>query len=673
MKYLQLVAWVFVSCLMVTCNEQEKTAPSDPDAANDSGFAENNMRSYLIHKASLITDRADAFSSVNEWEKMRPQRYREFIEMLGVDRFLPDSLNTKLNIQITGILQRDGYRIEKLYFEPLPNLFIRGNLYVPDSITTPRPAILYASGHSRNQKVDYQDHPVKFAKLGFVCLLFETLQFGEVEGQHWGPVRNGWFNWYSRGYNPGGVELWNAIRAIDLLCSRKEVDTSKIGVTGISGGGSQSFYIAAADRRIKAAAPVCGGGTLKDHILHRTLDGHCDCMMPYNTYQWDYRDICALIAPRPLLIAQSDQDGIYRMTAVKELASQVRPIYEMYGRPDHLQLVQTPGEHSYHEISRRNVFAFFMKHLAGKNVFPDDMGDIDTVASHRATTDELRVYVKGLPKNDRTPTIQHSFWPRAVAPVIDSKAQLDSLSAKTKKLLLEKTFRNFPREHVEFDAKVEMTEMNSKTSGDKMISFNTEKGWRLKTAVHWSNDSNAKKPLVIVLRNYDEELWGGEAFASQVDSGRNVAYLQLRGVGETGWEPQLNWHVRRAAVWTGTTIPSMQVYDLLRALAFYRTLPTVDADNISIAGQREMSVIAFYAALLDGNVAEVIAKDVIATQDRTGPLDGKDVAVEMLNCLQITDVNQLPALILPTRTLFVGTVPESYNWARDVIKKTGNK
>ncbi len=105
---------------------------------------------------------------------------------------------------------------------------------IPDNIKEPRAAILYVCGHSPSQKVRYQAHPRKFAQMGFVCLVIETIQFGEVRGDHWGCYAKGWFNWYSRGYNPAGVELWNAIRGIDLLTTRPEVDPQKLGVTGIS-------------------------------------------------------------------------------------------------------------------------------------------------------------------------------------------------------------------------------------------------------------------------------------------------------------------------------------------------------------------------------------------------------------------------------------------------------
>ena len=241
------------------------------------------MREYLIRAATSISDDPTDEKTFTEWEKIRPQRYQEFLEMMGIDHLPVNGKRTDLNIVLTGVVKKEGYRIEKLYYQSLPGLYVRANLYIPDDCTSRCPAILYASGHTPDQKGTYQAHPSKFAQLGFVCMITETIQFGEVRGEHWGPARNGWFNWYSRGYNPGGVELWNAIRAIDLLTQRPEVDPEKIGVTGISGGGAQSWYIAAADSRIKAVAPVCGAGTLKDHMLSRTIDGHCDCMM-HNQY-----------------------------------------------------------------------------------------------------------------------------------------------------------------------------------------------------------------------------------------------------------------------------------------------------------------------------------------------------------------------------------------------------
>ena len=174
---------------------------------------------------------------------------------------------------------------------------------------------------------------------------------------------------------------------------------------------------------------------------------------------------------------------------------------------------------------------------------------------------------------------------------------------------------------------------------------------------------------MIILKNYDEERWGPEVFASEINTDWNIAYLEVRGVGETGWEPALQWHIRRAAAWTGRTIASMQVYDLLRCIEFCRTLPQVDPEQIGIAAKNDMTVVALYAALMDGKCRKLVLKNPVATQDVASRTDGKGEAIEMLNCLRFTDVYRLPALILPTKTDFIGDIPENYKWSQDIIEK----
>ena len=97
-----------------------------------------------------------------------------------------------------GTIQQDGFHIIKLYYESLPGLYVPANLYVPDNLKGPAPAVLYVCGHSRTQKTSYQAHPRKFAQLGFVCLIIETIQWGEVLGEHWGCYARGWLIGTSR-------------------------------------------------------------------------------------------------------------------------------------------------------------------------------------------------------------------------------------------------------------------------------------------------------------------------------------------------------------------------------------------------------------------------------------------------------------------------------------------
>jgi hypothetical protein len=175
--------------------------------------------------------------------------------------------------------------------------------------------------------------------------------------------------------------------------------------------------------------------------------------------------------------------------------------------------------------------------------------------------------------------------------------------------------------------------------------------------------------MMVILRNPNEIKGDSERYSYQINDGWNVAIVDVRGIGESGWAPDLQWHIRRASAWTGRTVASMRVYDLLRFLEFSRTLPGVDPGQVSIAARGEMAVVALYGALLDGKCKTIVVEDAPATQNVGSSKDGRGAAIEMLNCLRITDVNQIPALIYPTSTVFVGDIPESYNWSVNSLRK----
>ena len=157
----------------------------------------------------------------------------------------------------------------------------------------------------------YQSHGIWFARHGYVCLVVDTLQLGEIAATHHGTYNLGRWWWHSRGYTPAGVEAWNGVRGIDYLVSRPDVDPERIAVTGISGGGAATFWVAAADERVKVAVPVSGMADLESYVPNRVINGHCDCMFLYNTFQWPWTRIAGLVAPRPMLFANSDNDPIF--------------------------------------------------------------------------------------------------------------------------------------------------------------------------------------------------------------------------------------------------------------------------------------------------------------------------------------------------------------------------
>ncbi|HAM73916.1 MAG TPA: hypothetical protein DCM86_19985 [Verrucomicrobiales bacterium] len=628
-----------------------------------------NIRDYLSREAGRITDRAlPAPLRGVAWDRGAAERRREFREMMGIDGWWTERRDPP-RVVVTGRVERERYSIEKLYFEPLPHVFITANLYLPKGTAGPAPGVLYVCGHAHDQKVYYQAHPRRFAELGFVCLIVETIEAAELGGTHHGCYREGWWNWYSRGYTPAGIELLNGIRALDLLEQRPEVDPSRLGVTGISGGGAASWWIAAADPRVKVAAPVCGTATLFSHVHDRTIDGHCDCMWWINSYRWDLADVGGLIAPRPLLIGSADKDGIFTIESIRRVHSQLEGLYRSLGARDRIRLVETPGGHSYHARSRTEIFSWFSKHLQGREVSAATIGDIDERPDAQESAETLRVFVHGPPPGNRVTRVQDGFFVPPGHPEIRDAASLLQERERVVARLRRVTFGAFPSEPPPLDLQVEQ-EFEEDASGFR-FGYTSEEGWRLHGQLLYRKPAAGRAPVVVGLRSPGERRGETRGFLLRLAVPWLRVECEPRGTGETSWGEDLQWHVRRAAAWTGRTLASMRVWDVLRSLEAARRLPQVDPARVALAARGEMCVPALYAALLDGRVGTLLLQDPPATLDLPGEKDGRGPAMEMLNVLRVADLVQAAGLLWPTELVLAGSVPEGYAEVERVYSRAG--
>jgi dienelactone hydrolase len=590
--------------------------------------------------------------------------------MMGVHHVPPLAERTPPAVTVTGVLEREGYRIEKLHYEPLPDFHVTANLYVPSGLSEPVPGVIYVCGHSQHQKVAYQGHARRFAQLGFVCLIVETVQLGEAEGVHHGCYNRGWWHWYSRGYTPAGMELFTGLRGLDLLQARPEVDGSRLGVTGISGGGATSWWLAAGDERIKVSAPCCGTATLASHIADRTIDGHCDCMWWINSRQWDLTTVGALIAPRPLMIASADRDGIFTIESIREVYSRLKGLYESLGVPENLVLVETPGPHSYHELSRTAIFSWFARHLQGKDIPPEEIGDIIGPSDGPETVETLQVYVSGPPAADRLPRIHDEFIPLAPAPQVADSDDLARVRAQTVAALREHTFGAFPMAEGDLATRVELRYADNGTRGSR-FTYAPEPEWRLSGRVLTRTEPGTRDGCAVILRSPREDRGTAEGLAGRLGAWSVKAVLEPRGTGETGYEEALQWHLRRSAAWSGTTLASMRVYDVWRGLQVLRSMEEVEPGRLTLVARGEMCAVALYVALLDGGLAGLLLVDPPATQDAPGEPDGTGDAIEMLNCLRFTDLAYVAGLQWPTAIGIAGMCPATYSWAQDLYAKLG--
>ena len=385
--------------------------PAFADDKPDTKRGDEMIEKYLASLTKEVNGRfLDGAKTRDEWEKKLPRLRQEYLDMLGL---WPLPEKTPLHATVTGTLEHEGIVIEKLHYQSRPGLYVTGNLFRPKKPDGKLPAIFYVCGHEGRgrdgNKTAYQDHGLWFAKNGYVCLVVDTLQLGEIPGIHHGTYREGRWWWQALGYTPAGVECWNGIRGIDYLVSRPDVDPERIGVTGISGGGASTVWIAAADERVKVAVPVSGMSDLESYVTNKVINGHCDCMFLVNTYGWEWTTIAALIAPRPLLFANSDHDKLFPMDGNRRIIERLRKVYKMYDKPDLVDEYVSEGEHAYRPDLRVAVFKFINKHL--KN----DKSEVKDVDFKLLPGKELRVFPedKDLPKDSINGKIDETFVKRA--------------------------------------------------------------------------------------------------------------------------------------------------------------------------------------------------------------------------------------------------------------------
>jgi dienelactone hydrolase len=617
--------------------------------------------------AADITSRAlDDFASLDEWKETRAVQYKHFMYTMGLDP-LPE--RTPLRARITGILERSGYDIEKIVFQSSPGLYVTGNLYLPHMLngensksTGPLPAILYVCGHSPHPlgaKWNYQDRAIWFAEHDYVCFIIDTLEFGEVPGIHHGIHDLNRWDWLSRGYTPAGVEVWNAIRAIDYLQTRKEVDKARIGITGISGGGAVSWYAAAADERIAVSVPVCGTYTFGSQAKHWRAYGQCDCIYYHNTFQTDLSVVAALIAPRPLLFCSGQRDADFPPDGHKEVFRRAKRIYDLYSESESSDRIKEVNEavgHTDSRLFRRETRQWLNLWLRNdRSPF-----DSETNRDQKPSAAEELACLEKLPRDAINYRIDELFLP-SIKPV--SYNTLDEWGKRKAKLLAElsdKTFRWFPTNQIPFDTQVSRNRGGwaNRYAEYKDVTIQTEPDVRIRIQLFRSRKRSKNTPLLIYAKRRGDSIYFLDLDELLPILGRcDVAILNPRLTEVSVTAKELS-EIERTASWIGRTVASMQVWDILRTVEWLASEEKLSPTSLTVYGKGEMGIVGLYAALFDDRISKVIVRDPPATH-RLGPA--------LLNVLRITDTPEAAAALAPRELVFIDDqVPHEFQWTRSV-------
>jgi cephalosporin-C deacetylase-like acetyl esterase len=627
--------------------------------ADDSAFqrmldSKKQVQAWLEREARRLTDKAAAeVASTAAWDKVKEQRVREMRDMLGL---LPWPERRPLNVRITGTLDKGAYTIEKLAFESVPKVYVTANLYVPKERGGKLPAIVYVCGHAihpTGAKTQYQRHGISFAKNGYIALILDPVQISEVFGLHHGVSHQEMYDWYSRGYTPAGVEVWNAMRAIDYLESRPEVDADRIGMTGRSGGAAMSWFTAAVDPRVKVVMPVMGISTYAANVRENTQRLHCDCMFPINHHMHDMIHQGALIAPRPLLMAHGRKDALFPVPGYNEFEKTVGALYRSAGAGDLFGNIEVDTGHADSDYLREQSIRWFDKHL----MKTDRKLDMDY---SNAPVEQLTVFNGNPPADAVNYRIHETFTTRAPSPLPVSSEAWESRQGELRRALETNVFRL----QLEVPPKLERVQPESNIAGWQEYALAPHEDIRLRVLIRKPKQLSGKAPAILYVASDGED----PAYLAALLGGiqRRGQAIQVvvypRGSGEIAWDRTFWKATLRNAMHVGQTIESMRLTDVVQAFRALSGLEDIDASRVTVAGKGTAGGLALYAAILEPRLQQVIMLDAPASH-KEGPI--------FLGILRHTDLPEAAALLAPRRLNFYSHMPASYAYTQNIYRLLG--
>ena len=596
---------------------------------------ETMMAEYYRYAAESLPHAQQNFTTLNEWESAKAKiRANLFASMGGLD-----IERTPLNPCIIGTVERDDYIIEKIVFESRPNFLVTSNLYLPREVEFPVPAVIHVHGHAREHGKRYplyQSISIGLAKRGFVVFFIDASGHGERTPQG-----------HSEGFAmlPGdlpieGLQMWDNIRALDYLCAREEVDETRIGCTGCSGGGNQTTYLSALDDRIAVSAPVAAVTLYRD-LFFRGIGCACECVP--NVMRYAEEDgIIGLIAPRPLLICAGIRDSIFPIVGAREVYDRAREIYRLYDAEEKIAIAEEYVPHGYHQPMREAVYGWFDRWLKGRG---DGKPQPEIgINPEPPEEDTLNCFPSGSWPSDTDTifTVYSKHLTTKSEPSIPTDR--DALTAWQNELrnrLMDKVFGGFPVRSPLEARVVERIEEDGHIC-EKLL-YVSEPGILIPALL--LRPKNVDKPPVVFRLHPDGKAAAIEAtpMDEYIQQGRAIFTIDQRGVGETQADRRI---ITNNSIILGKPLLGQWTWDVLRGLDILVAQDNMDASQISLWGEGATALVALFAAGLDDRCVETVCDKMLASYRLVESCDlPSEIFIPQI--LNYADIPQLAALIAP--------------------------
>jgi cephalosporin-C deacetylase-like acetyl esterase len=524
---------------------------------------------------------------------------------------------TPLNARITGTVDHDDYKVEKLIYESVPHFYVTANVFVPKTGKPPYPAVLGTAGHSGDGKAfeNYQRVWASLAKRGFLVLAYDPPGQGERLGYLMPGTNKSMFSaggtaehtmagtqCLLTGTNIARYFINDGVRAFDYLLTRSDVDPKRIAVAGNSGGGTQSSYLAAFETRLAAAAPSC---YLTSWEKLWAGQGPQDAEQDFANFLkdgLDFPDFLIAFAPKPIQMATAIQD-FFPIDGARATYAEARRIFEVLGAADHAGFYEFDDPHGWSKPRREATYRWFERWFhnreddgaepefkvdAAKDLQATETGQVGTTFRDAETVQSLnaalaaRIYPKRAGANGRN-----------IPALVRARAGVAGE-------------RGIPA----FDKRGEIERQGYKI---EKIEMQPEPGITVPALAFVPAGGAARKPAVLWVDAAGKAAGAAEGgpIESLVRAGNVVLAVDPRGWGESGPAPSPRGGYSKAfqtamrALLVGKTLAGMQTGDVLRAFDYLNSRHDVDSGRIAIAGKGNGSVIALYAAALEPRIKKI--------------------------------------------------------------------
>ncbi len=647
----------------------------------------DQLREHLRRRSQAALDRVNeekaAIRSQVEEDRRRLRLKAAALKAIGG---LPD-MPSEVNAELRGTIDCGDFSIEKLLIETLPGVWASANLYLPKNVQTPIPGVLFLCGHAREAKAypEYQQVARALVRSQIAVLAVDPVGQGErlqyldpetgEEIVHWGTIEHSHagFQCHVAGFNVARYFVADAMQALTYLAARPEVDESRLGVTGNSGGGTQTSYLTFFESffkdRLQCSAPFT-------YITSR--DAYMATGQAHDSEQnWfeaiaqgiDYDDLISVHAPKPLMIGAVASD-FFCIEGTVESYERLRRVYEHYGAPENLYCVVSPGRHTYSGVLRDQVRRFFRRHLGGEDVAlisgltsyagPDESPirapyDVEPVDEGTLPPEELHVTPRGqvallLPNARTVFDLNLEAWQRRKVAV---QANADTLAERRERL---KSRVLAARSRNPLWVRELRTGVDEETGIGWAHRFTlSEPGIALPMIELWADGAKSSEEISVV--GLDE---GTLAVSSRRDDvvdlvkerGR-ILLFDPRGTGATLQRP-INARIRDGfygtfyklnydAMMLGDSLFGMWAFDALRTLEYAHRV----ARRVHVVGEGTAGLVLLAAAVVDDQVVSGTFRKLIDSFESivTERFFKAHGALEVFDLLSLPDVREMLSLL----------------------------